>query len=124
MKTAKFEGQVNQLESSSKAKDEIISTLKDENSTIIIKNDEVKSKLDLQKGTVATLEAKVVKLHSKISKKRIREDIFVNMKEIYDEESTEKTEKYEKQLHELNYYKKKILCELCMNNEKNVILTP
>ena len=126
-KSAKFEGQTNQLKEVCQAKDEIIETLKSENWEIIIKNEEYKEKLNSFNKIIDEQQTLISKLHSKLSQKKIRDDTVVNIQEIYEEkneENLEQNKKFEQKLLELNYYKKKIMWDLCMENEKNIVIVP
>ena len=126
-KSAKFEGQTNQLKEVCQAKDEIIETLKSENWEIIIKNENYKEKLNSFNKIIDEQQTLISKLHSKLSQKKIRDDTVVNIQEIYEEkneENAEQNKKFEQKLLELNYYKKKIMWDLCMENEKNIVIVP
>ena len=93
MKSAKLEGQIKQLQEGLRSKEEIITTLKDESSTIIIRNDEYKVKLDTHNGVIGELHSKVSALQSKLLRKRIREDAFFDMDEVYTDKDQSKTVK-------------------------------
>ena len=126
-KSAKLEGQVLQLKEVWKTNEELIETLKAENWDVITKNDEYKEKLNSFNKIIDEQQSWISKLHSKLAQKKIRDDTIVNIQEIYEEqkeENSEQNKKFEQTLLELNYYRKKIMWDLCMENEKNIVIVP
>jgi myosin heavy subunit len=129
VRSAKFEGQVNQLTESSLAKDELIEILKKENSTIIVKNDELKSKLDHLQSVIDIHEAKSVEMQKLVASKMVKENSLLDVDEMFDSQpQQQKEKKYDKKIQrklaELHYFKRKMLCELWRKNEKNVLVLP
>ncbi|CAI2387157.1 unnamed protein product [Moneuplotes crassus] len=125
LKAAKFEGQVNQLQAALHSKEEVLNMLKAESSTIIIKNDEYKLKLDTHNGIIEELHSRVSSLQSKLSKKKIQEDRFISLKQISSiENDISDSNELDQKMNELSYLRKKLKCELCFENEKNIILSP